>query len=68
MSMMGRSRDIGLRHDGPGKGDKTRVTDVKAFRSNFDLIKWGSASCKSRKRKSASDKLPPCECGDTGVG
>lgn len=26
---------------GNGKGDKTRVTDVKAYRANFDEINWG---------------------------
>lgn len=33
------NRNIGLDHAN-GKGDKTRVTDVKAYRANFDEINW----------------------------
>jgi hypothetical protein len=39
-SKIGSSRDMGL--TGAGKGDKTRVSDVKAFRRNFDEINWGA--------------------------
>lgn len=33
------NRDV-VNH-GAGKGDKTRVTDVQAYRANFDEIDWG---------------------------
>lgn len=33
------TRDV-VNH-GAGKGDKTRVTDVKAYRENYDAISWG---------------------------
>lgn len=33
------NRDV-VNH-GNGKGDKTRVTDVKTYRQNFDEIDWG---------------------------
>lgn len=35
------NRSFGLDHQN-GKGDKTRVTDVKAYRANFDCIDWSS--------------------------
>lgn len=34
------NRDLGLNHIN-GKGSKTRVTDVKSYRKNFDEINWG---------------------------
>lgn len=30
-----------LFNHGPGKGDTQRPTDTRAFRANFDEIKWG---------------------------
>lgn len=39
-SAMGRSRDFGI-PTGPGKGDKSRVTDQTAYAQNFDEIDWG---------------------------
>lgn len=36
------TRDLGI--SGNGKGDKSRVTDVKAYRANFDEINWKSPS------------------------
>lgn len=39
---MGRSRDFGI-PTGPGKGDKSRVTDQMAYAQNFDEINWGPA-------------------------
>lgn len=35
------TRDIGLNH-GAGKGDANRTTNIKVFKSNFDLIDWGA--------------------------
>ena len=35
------SRDLGLDHNGPGKGSASRITDTKAFADNFDEIDWG---------------------------
>lgn len=35
------NRNIGLNHEN-GKGDKSRVTDLKAFRENFLSINWSS--------------------------
>lgn len=29
-----------------GKGDKSRVTNVQAYRDNFDLIRWSGDSVK----------------------
>lgn len=37
---MGRSRDFGI-PGGPGKGDKSRVTNQSAYAQNFDEINWG---------------------------
>lgn len=34
-------RDLGLNHGVNGKGSKSRVTDMKAFRENFGNINWG---------------------------
>lgn len=33
------NRNFGLNHAN-GKGDKSRVTDVRAYRENFDEIDW----------------------------
>jgi hypothetical protein len=33
-----------LFNHGPGKGDKSRVTDVAAYRDNFDVIDWGNSA------------------------
>lgn len=35
------NRSLGLNH-GAGKGDKTRVTDVKTYRENYDGIDWSN--------------------------
>lgn len=40
------SRDLGLDHGGPGKGSASRITDLKAFATNFDQIDWKSSSRK----------------------
>lgn len=37
------NRSFGLDHQN-GKGDKSRVTNTKAFRENFENINWGGAS------------------------
>jgi len=42
-----KSRDIGLDH-GPGKGSASRITDTKAFISNFDEIDWGRKRTESK--------------------
>lgn len=34
------NRNFGLNH-ACGKGDKSRITDVRAYRENFDEIDWG---------------------------
>lgn len=34
------SRNFGL-STGAGKGDKSRITDIAAYRRNFDEINWG---------------------------
>lgn len=35
------NRNIGLNH-GAGKGDKSRITNVSAYRENFSAIDWRS--------------------------
>lgn len=44
-------RNFGLDHIN-GKGDKTRVTNVKAYHENFDCIDWSPKSPKPAPLKS----------------
>lgn len=46
-------------HFTPGKGDRTRVRDPKAFRDNFDEIDWDGGG---RKKK----RIRCPECGGCG--
>jgi hypothetical protein len=36
---MGSGREFGL-HGGPGKGDNSRVSDLRRFKENYDGIDW----------------------------
>lgn len=36
------NRNFGL--DGPGKGDKSRVSDLQKFKENYDAIDWSRKS------------------------
>lgn len=47
----GRSRDLFPGHGVNGKGDKTRVSDVEAYRQNYDSINW-------RRGNKAAEALP----------
>lgn len=35
------NRNFGLNHTN-GKGDASRITDIKAYRANYENIDWGS--------------------------
>lgn len=37
------SRDVGLESHGAGKGDKPRISDLRAFKANYDEIDWSKS-------------------------
>lgn len=43
------TRDLGLDHGGPGKGSANRITNTKAFATNFDEIDWTPKKVKVAK-------------------
>lgn len=49
------TRDVVNHESVNGKGDKTRVTDERAYRENFDEINWGP------RRVLPSRGAPPVE-------
>lgn len=45
-----------VNHGQNGKGDASRITDIKAFRANYDLINWSGDSANRRTLEELRDE------------